>query len=238
MYSTTQLGLPLVMPAQAQKHVTVNEAFVRLDAAVQMRFARSTLASPPSAVADGQCFLIPEGATGEWNGASGQIAARSNGGWIYLTPSAGWTGWDLETATRLFFDGSDWSPEPEAVSSGGAMTFTRIVEFDHEIIVGPHNLTSVVIPANSQVLALTGRVKDAIEGSGLASWQLGVDGFEDRYGSGLGLSRNSYVVGLTGFPVTYYAETALKLSAQGGTFERGSVRICAHLLSVRAPGAF
>ena len=238
MHSTTQLGLPLVMPAQAQKHVTVNEGFVRLDAAVQMRFTRSTLLSPPSAAAEGQCFLIPEGATGEWIGATGQIAARSNGGWVYLTPSAGWTGWDMETATRLLFDGSDWSQEPEAVSSGGAKTLTRIAEFDHEVVAGTHNLTSVVIPANSQVLAVTGRVRDPIEGSGLASWQLGVEGFEDRYGSGLGLSRNSYVVGLTGSPLTYYTETALKLSAQGGAFERGTVRICAHLSSVRAPSAF
>ena len=32
MTDTSQLGLPLLEPAQAQKHVTVNEALVRLDA--------------------------------------------------------------------------------------------------------------------------------------------------------------------------------------------------------------
>ena len=35
MASTAQLALPLVAPAQAQKHVTVNEALARLDAAAQ-----------------------------------------------------------------------------------------------------------------------------------------------------------------------------------------------------------
>ena len=36
MARTAQLDLPLVMPAQAQKHVTVNEALARLDAAAQL----------------------------------------------------------------------------------------------------------------------------------------------------------------------------------------------------------
>lgn len=36
MARTTQLGLPLVLPSQAQKHVTVNEALVRIDAATQL----------------------------------------------------------------------------------------------------------------------------------------------------------------------------------------------------------
>jgi len=32
MDETARIGLPLVQAAQAQKHVTVNEAFARLDA--------------------------------------------------------------------------------------------------------------------------------------------------------------------------------------------------------------
>ena len=37
MSDTYQFGLPLVQAAQAQKHVTVNEALTRLDAVAQMR---------------------------------------------------------------------------------------------------------------------------------------------------------------------------------------------------------
>lgn len=238
MHSTNRLGLPLVMPAQAQKHVTVNEAFARLDAAVQMRFSASTLLSPPSAVAEGECFLVPAGATDEWKDAAGQIAVRSNGGWMYLMPSAGWTGWDVETAKHLSFDGSDWSPEPQAVSKGGAATYSRIIEFDHDIVPGIHNTTSAIIPAYSQVIAITGRVKTTMEGSGLTGWRLGVEGSEDRYGSGIGLSFNSYIIGLSGHPVTYYADTSLKISSEGGEFMSGTIRLCAHLMSVRAPVSF
>ena len=238
MYSTSQLGLPLVMPAQAQKHVTVNEALVRLDAAVQMRFTRSTLRSPSSSAAEGQCFLIPSDATAEWDGLAGQIAARSNGGWVYLTPSAGWTGWDVETATRIFFDGADWSPEPQAASRSGAATLTEILEFDHEIFAGESNLTSIVVPANTQILAVTGRVKMSIVGAGLSGWRLGVEGADDRYGSNIGLAVNSYALGMSGSPVTYYEDTSLKITSQGGAFESGVIRFCVHLLVVRPPAPF
>ncbi|NND41100.1 MAG: DUF2793 domain-containing protein, partial [Silicimonas sp.] len=39
MADTSRLGLPLLDPAQAQKHVTVNEAFLRLDALSQITLA-------------------------------------------------------------------------------------------------------------------------------------------------------------------------------------------------------
>jgi len=230
--------LPLVMPAQAQKHVTVNEAFVRLDAAVQMRFERSTLRTPPSGAAEGHRFIVPAGATGEWADASGKIASRSNGGWVYLTPSAGWTGWDQETATRLFFDGLDWLSEPQAISKSGAATLSKIVEFDHEVYAGANNVTSVAIPSHSQVLAVTGRVRTSIEGSGTTGWQLGVDGSDDRYGSSIGLSLNSSVVGMSGQPVTYYADTPLKITSQGGDLLSGAIRFCVHITAVLAPRPF
>jgi hypothetical protein len=227
-----------MMPAQAQKHVTVNEAFGRLDAAVQMVFSRSTLQAPPVSGPEGQCFLVPVGATGDWKDADGQIATRSNGGWVFLTPAAGWLGWDLESATRLLYDGAAWSPAPVALSPSGAATLSSIIEFDHEIRPGAADSTSVSIPANSQVLAVTGRVKSTVEGSGLTGWQLGVNGADDRYGSGLGLSVNSFVVGISGSPVTYYSDTSLRITPQGGDFVRGIIRLCIHVTLVRAPLSF
>ncbi len=41
MTDTTRLGLPLLAPAQAQKHVTVNEALGRLDAVVRTEDPRA-----------------------------------------------------------------------------------------------------------------------------------------------------------------------------------------------------
>ena len=48
MARTAQLSLPLVMPSQAQKHVTVNEALARLDAAAQLRVHSSRSRCPPA----------------------------------------------------------------------------------------------------------------------------------------------------------------------------------------------
>ena len=89
MARTAQLDLPLVMPAQAQKHVTVNEALARLDAAAQLRVISSLLSTPPASACDGQSYLVPAGATGEWAGhRAGRIAVWSNGGWIVSRAAA------------------------------------------------------------------------------------------------------------------------------------------------------
>ena len=41
--NTARLGLPLLQPAQAQKHVTVNDALVRLDYLLATLIHESTL---------------------------------------------------------------------------------------------------------------------------------------------------------------------------------------------------
>ena len=46
--STTHLALPLLAAAQAQKHVTHNDALLRLDAVVQTSVLAMTLTEPPA----------------------------------------------------------------------------------------------------------------------------------------------------------------------------------------------
>ena len=67
------LGLPnsrcrWCLPAQAQKHVTVNEALARLDAAAQLRVISFAETTPPASAVDGAGYLVPAGATGAWAG--------------------------------------------------------------------------------------------------------------------------------------------------------------------------
>lgn len=71
MSETAQLGLPLVQPAQAQKHVTVNEAFARLDGLTQLVLSSTTVTVPPSGLADGVSYGVPTGAVNEWAGHGG-----------------------------------------------------------------------------------------------------------------------------------------------------------------------
>jgi hypothetical protein len=235
MAKTAQLQLPLVMSAQAQKHVTVNEALARLDALAQLRVVSSERADPPSAAADGEGYLVPGDATGDWEGQSGKIAIWSNGGWVFAKPSAGWKAWDEGEFAHKTFDGTDWIPDALAVSSGGAATIHRVLEFNHTFEAGNSNLSLVSVPAQAQVIGVTGRILEAVSGPGLTTWQLGVPGSNNRYANGLGTGKGSYVVGLSGQPVTYYEATRLKLTAEGGAFAAGRVRLAIHFVQLLPP---
>jgi hypothetical protein len=235
MAKTAQLDLPLVMPAQAQKHVTVNEALARLDAAAQLRVVSSLVQDPPATAVDGLSYMVPAGATGAWQGLAGQIAVWSNGGWSFLAPRAGWRAWDESRGGHQLFDGTTWVPDALVVSPNGAGAKLKVLEFDHVITPGSTNATSTAIPNQAQVLGVTGRVVAELTGTALTTWRIGVSGSDNRYGSGLGTGLNSYLVGLSGAPVTYYASTPLLLSAEGGSFGAGIVRLALHFLQLDPP---
>jgi Protein of unknown function (DUF2793) len=237
MARTAQLDLPLVMPAQAQKHVTVNEALARLDAVAQLRVVSSSVATPPVPAADGASYLVPPGASGDWQGQAGSIAVWCNGGWLFVAPKAGWRAWDESRQGHQMYDGQAWISDAVAVSSGGAAFLWKVIEFDHHLSPGASNLTAVAIPSHAQVVGVTGRVAAAISGSGLTGWRAGVGGSDNRYGSGLGLTQGSYLLGLSGAPVTYYADTPLLLSAEGGAFASGIIRLALHVVQIQPPRA-
>lgn len=121
------------------------------------------------------------------------------------------------------------------VSARGAATVQNVLEFDHTIAAGTTNSTAVVIPKQAQILGITGRVIAAVTGTNVTGWRIGVSGAADRYGTGLGKTLNSYVVGLSGSPVTYYADTPLLLTAEGGSFAGGKIRLAVHLLQLLPP---
>ena len=235
MARTAQFDLPLVLPAQAQKHVTVNEAFARLDAVAQLRLVSSELVAPPGGADEGAAYLLPAGAGGAWEGQAGRIAVRSNGGWVFVTPRAGWRAWDIGAQAYRTCYGAGWVANAVAVSPGGAGTQMRVLEFDHAVTAGASNQTAVQIPAQAQVTGVTGRLIGALTGAGLTGWRVGVDGSDNRYGSGLGIELNSYLRGLSGAPVTYYTPTPLLLSAEGGVFAAGEVRLALHLVELEPP---
>jgi len=234
MAKTAQFALPLVAPAQAQKHVTVNEALARLDALAQLRVVSSEVVAPPAGATEGAGYLVPDTATGDWGAQAGRIAIRSNGGWVYVSPKPGWRAWDEDRFQSLVYDGSAWVADAAAISAGGAATRTRVLEFDHVLAGGSENTTADSIPGGAQVIGVTGRVIVDLSGS-LTGWRLGVAGSDNRYGSGLGLGQNSYVAGLSGTPVTYYADTPLLLTAEGGSFAGGTVRFAVHLTELVPP---
>ena len=90
MSDTTHLGLPYLAAAQAQKHVTHNEALTRLDALVQLAVIKRSLASPPASPAEGDRYLVAASPTGAWAGQAGKIACLLDGAADIFKKAAGW----------------------------------------------------------------------------------------------------------------------------------------------------
>lgn len=109
MSDSTHLNLPFIAAAQAQKHVTHNEALTVLDALVQLMVLDRDRASPPASPAEGDRHIIAGAAVDDWAGKDGHIAVWQGGGWVYYPPNAGWLAWVAAENTLVAWTGSEWS---------------------------------------------------------------------------------------------------------------------------------
>ncbi|MBK5932931.1 uncharacterized protein DUF2793 [Rhodovulum imhoffii] len=105
---SANLALPFILSAQAQKHVTHNEALRVLDAVVQLAVESHSLKQPPAMVEEGARYIVAAGGTGPWQGRDDSVAVFDNGGWMFLAPRAGWRAYDRETGAGLLHDGAAW----------------------------------------------------------------------------------------------------------------------------------
>ncbi|MEM9733856.1 MAG: DUF2793 domain-containing protein [Pseudomonadota bacterium] len=115
---TPNLDLPYIMAGQAQKHVTHNEAIRTLDAVVQISVSSRAMAEPDANPAEGDRYLVPAGATGDFSGQDHALAAYQDEGWIFRQPQNGWLAWVEDENLLAVFDGTAWS----VASSDGTAT--------------------------------------------------------------------------------------------------------------------
>jgi hypothetical protein len=108
MDQSANLSLPYIMPSQAQKHITHNEAIRGLDALVQLAVLDRDLAVAPASPADGARYVVATGATGAWAGKSNKIAAFQDGGWLFYPPRTGWRAWIADEGLLVAWDGTSW----------------------------------------------------------------------------------------------------------------------------------
>lgn len=114
---THHLNLPYLAPAQAQKHVTLNEALRHIDAVMHIAVISRDMATPPLDPAEGDRFLVADQATDVWAGHSGKIAAYQDGAWAFHIPRSGWIIWCESTQSTLIFNGTTWLPLGEQGTS-------------------------------------------------------------------------------------------------------------------------
>ena len=109
MTETPHLALPYLAAAQAQKHVTHNEALGRLDVVVQLGVLDSALSEPPDGPEEGDRYIVGPDAAGGWAGHDGDVAAFVDGAWLFLAPRSGWIALDAASGTVLVRQGGDWA---------------------------------------------------------------------------------------------------------------------------------
>ena len=105
--------LPFLVVAQAYKEITHNEALARVDALLHP-VVEGKAESPPTLLAAdvGQCWLVDDGAIGEWQGKAGQIAYWTGGSWRYIDSSQAMRVRNIATATNLVRIGNEWIEPP------------------------------------------------------------------------------------------------------------------------------
>ncbi|WP_246737152.1 DUF2793 domain-containing protein, partial [Methylobacterium sp. DB0501] len=108
--TTAHLALPLLQAAQAQKHVTHNEALMGLDTLVQLAVLDKDLTAPPASPAEGDRYLIAAAApTGAWAGWAGRVVRYQDGAWRSFVPRPGWLAVVADEADLYTYTGAAWA---------------------------------------------------------------------------------------------------------------------------------
>ncbi len=245
--TTPNLALPLLAAAQAQKHVTVNEALARLDGLVQISVKDRGLAAPPASPTEGECYIVAPGATSAWTGWDGDVVLFSGGAWLRLPPKDGWRVWVEDEGVLLVRAGGAWLTLDAALGllvRGPAVEVARGpsgssigLHVDEELLSGLSGssvTSSIAIPDRAIVLAVSTRTIAAITGA--TSYDCGIAGEPAKFGGSLGVAAGSTNVGVIG-PQAFYAPTPIVLTANGGNFTGGDVRTAIQYLLPTAPNS-
>ncbi len=230
--TTARLGLPYIAAAQAQKHVTHNSAIRQLDALTQPLLASVSTLAPPGAPSDGQCWFVPAGASGVWAGRAGTIAAYEAGAWDFYDIRPGFLAYVADEGRARLFDGTAFV-SPLAASVHGAAVDARVLEGD-VVLSGASTDAAIVIPDRGIVLGVSARTLEAVTGA--SSYDCGIPGERSKFGGLLGAAPGSVNIGVIG-PTAFYTPTPVRLSANGGAFTGGKVRLAIHLILCAAPSA-
>jgi hypothetical protein len=118
MTRAPQTGAILLEEAQAQKHVTANEAILDLDALVQIGVDDRDLTQAPASPVEGDRHIMA-GTGGAWSGgtlsdgttavAAGDVAHFRDGAWVFYRPRPGWQAWVADEGEVVLFDGGQSS---------------------------------------------------------------------------------------------------------------------------------
>lgn len=134
---TSRASLPFLSPGQVQKEWLHNEALALVDLLIGGTIEPALSAAPPATPVAASWYRVDSGATGEWFGRGGQIAAFGSAGWRFVAPFAG-----LRLVERA--SGIEWIFRAGAWEAGKARAAEYLV--DGVKVVGPR-ASAIAAPA-------------------------------------------------------------------------------------------
>jgi hypothetical protein len=232
MTDTPRLALPLIDGAQAQKHVTHNEALVLLDALAQLAVESRTQTAPPGAPPDGACYIPAAGATGAWSGWDGQVAVFSGGGWLRIVPLPGLKAWVRAERLAVTYEDGVWRDGIALTAHGGRVTL-RAKEEELTLSGGfVETADAAFIPDRAIMLGVSVCTTLAITGA--TSYGVGIAADATKFGNLLGVVLGFSNIGAID-PTAFYTDTKVRVTANGGSFSAGKVRLVSYFLEMSAP---
>jgi hypothetical protein len=183
--------------------------------------------------------------SGAWSGWDGEVAGWLDGTWMRLLPRLGWSASVEDGAALVIWTGADWVRLDAAMGLVNLGATTRLAAapmgsaidavVEEELLEGLAGAsveTTVAIPDRSIVLGVSTRTVTAITGA--ASYDCGIAGEPAKFGGSLGITAGSTNSGVIG-PQAFYAPTPVRLTANGGAFIGGAVRVGVHYLIAPGP---
>lgn len=236
--NTTNLKLGLLQAGQDQKHVTVNKGLRILDTVCQLAVTNRTRTMPTNSPAEGDRFIVADGAGGSWTGWDRSVVAYQDGAWLRLVPVTGWQAFVAEEQSLVFWNGASWEAltavtdlEAQVSAPNGSSTGLAVRE-ELVTLLGASGSTTLSFPNRSIVTAVSVRVVDAITGA--TSYDCGFAGEVNKFGGSLGINSGDNNVGVIG-PTAVYSDTSVVLTANGPNFTGGTVRVALHYLTAAGP---
>ncbi len=229
--TTGRLLLPYILQSQSQKEVTHNDTLNRLDVLLQA-VVEDVLNTPPSSPTVGKCWIVGTSPTGAWTGKANQIAqAVEGGGWFFVAQFKRLRVWNEAADEYYLHDGANWMPEGVLLKETGE--YLRVEHKTQDVTVsGAFTDTTIQVPDRAILLTVNVRVMTAITGA--TSFGVGVAGDTTKFGNLIGIALDSTNIGVIG-PTAYYANTAIRLTANGSNFTGGVIRTTMQYLKPRGP---
>lgn len=122
--TSTRYQLPYIMPGQAQKHVTHNEAIRALDVLLHVSAVSREVENVPAEPQEGESYLLGETPQGVFAGHANKLAHFVDGAWMFYTPVNGLIANIEDEAICVIWRADSW--QELATGKGGTIDVSTL----------------------------------------------------------------------------------------------------------------